>query len=65
MHKTFTDTYFAPGFTGGGWGYAINGNDANGEEISAVSNDEPTILDENERRLAYYCLGWETIEVSE
>jgi hypothetical protein len=24
----------------------------------------PTMLGENERRLAYYCIGWETVEVS-
>lgn len=64
MHKTFTDCYFAPGFTGGGWAYALNSNDASGEVISAAKDDVPTVLGENERRLAYYCIGWETIEVS-
>lgn len=64
MHKTFTDCYFAPGFTGGGWAYALNSNDADGEVISAAKNDVPTVLGETERRLAYYCIGWETIEVS-
>jgi hypothetical protein len=65
MHKTFTDCYFAPGFTGGGWAYALNSNDAGGEVISAATNDVPTMLGENERRLAYYCIGWETVEVSD
>ncbi|KAJ3758634.1 hypothetical protein EV360DRAFT_43491 [Lentinula raphanica] len=27
LHKTFTDCYFAPGFTGGNWGVATNSND--------------------------------------
>lgn len=63
MHKTFTDCYSAPGFTGGGWAYVLNSNDAGGEVISAA-NDVPTVLGENERRLAYYCIGWETVEVS-
>jgi hypothetical protein len=64
MHKTFTDCYFAPGFIGGGWAYALNSNDAGGEVISAAKDDVPTVLGEHERRLAYYCIGWETVEVS-
>jgi hypothetical protein len=64
MDKTFTDCYIAPGFTGGGWAYALNSNDAGGEVISAARNDALTVLSENERRLAYYCIGWETVEVS-
>ena len=63
MNKTFADCYFAPGFTGGGWAYALNSNDAGGEVISAANN-VPTVLDENGRRLAYYCIGWDTVEVS-
>jgi len=55
MHKTFTDCYLADGFTGGEWAYAINTNDAEGI-------DEEFILDKKERRLAYYVLGWESLQ---
>jgi len=63
MHKTFTDCYLAPGggLTGGGWGYALNSNDSEGEEVR-VANREG-MLDEDKRMLAYYVLGWESIEV--
>ncbi len=60
MHKTFTDTYNAQGFTGGGWGYALNSNDASGDEIRST---EAPWLEEKDRRLAYYFLGWDSIAV--
>ncbi len=50
MHKTFTDCYFAPGFTGGGWGYALNSNDADGEGLESKKE-----ASRGERR------GWRTI----
>ena len=64
MHKTFTDCYLAPGggLTGGGWGYALNSNDSDGEEVR-VANGTGKMLDEDKRMLAYYVLGWESIEV--
>ena len=64
MHKTFTDCYLAPdgGFIGGGWGYALNSNDSDGEEIRVATGAEK-VLDEDKRMLAYYVLGWESIEV--
>ena len=64
MHKTFTDCYLAPGggFIGGGWGYALNSNDSDGEEVRVVIGAEEMLV-ENKRMLAYYILGWESIEV--
>ena len=64
MHKTFTDCYFAPGFTGGGWNYAMDSNDAEGNHIIAGADGIGSI-DDSQRRLAYYCIGWETTEVSD
>lgn len=62
MHKTFTDSYLAPdgGFIGGGWGYALNTNDSDGEEVRLAIG---SMLAEDKRMLAYYILGWESIEV--
>jgi hypothetical protein len=60
MHKTFTDCYQAEGFTGGGWAYSLIGNEANGD----VMDDTSTELEEKEQRLAYYVIGWDTLEVS-
>jgi hypothetical protein len=61
MHKTFTDCYFDDDFTGGGWGYALNSNDAEGVDVQTT----PTRLDdEKSRKLAYYLLGWNSIAVS-
>ena len=64
MHKTFTDCYLAPegGFIGGGWGYALNSNDSDGEEVKMAIGAEE-MLNEGKRMLAYYVLGWESIEV--
>ena len=63
MHKTFTDSYLAPGggFIGGGWGYALNTNDSDGEEVKVAIESEK--LTEDKKMLAYYILGWESIEV--
>jgi hypothetical protein len=61
MHKTFTDCYLAKGFIDGGWGYALNSNDADGEDLSVEEN----VLDEKDRRLAYYPLGWNSLEASD
>jgi hypothetical protein len=63
MHKTFTDCYFAPGFTGGSWSYALNSNDAGGVTVNASAATDLKTLDEKERRLAIYPLGWESLEV--
>jgi hypothetical protein len=63
MHKTFADCYYAQGFTGGGWGYASNSNDAEGEPL-AVDKEPDTVLDEKQRRLAYYIIGWDGLAVS-
>ena len=62
MHKTFTDCYFAKGFTGGGWAYALNSNDAEGNEIDVNTTEEP-LIEEKDRKLAYYIIGWNTIAV--
>ena len=65
MHKTFTDCYGTKGFTGGGWSYAMNSNDANGEELLGAQNVwNSTEIPEEARLLAYYCIGWDSIEVS-
>jgi hypothetical protein len=73
-HKTFADCYLMRGFVGGLWGYVLDGNDTNGVEINSSEisqsqpDDSPTVtldlLKDEERRLALYCLGWESIEVS-
>jgi hypothetical protein len=60
MHKTFTDCYLAEGFTGGGWAYSLTSNEADGEVIKDSTLKE---LEEKERRLAYYIIGWDTLKV--
>ncbi|RFU31630.1 hypothetical protein B7463_g4721, partial [Scytalidium lignicola] len=60
MHKTFTDTYRMQGFTGGNWTYAINTNDTNGVPLDLAKEH---LVPEQERRLACYYLGWESIEL--
>jgi hypothetical protein len=62
MHKTFTDCYFAKGFIGGGWGYALNSNDANGE-LKGTEKEASTLAEED-RTLGFYCIGWDHLEVS-
>jgi hypothetical protein len=60
MHKTFTDCYFDDEFVDGGWGYSLSGNDADGYATSV----RPEELREEERKLAFYPLGWKSLEVS-
>lgn len=60
MHKTFTDTYHAEGFIGGHWAYALNTNNIDELLIDPVKEK---VIKEDERRLACYYLGWESIEV--
>jgi hypothetical protein len=60
MHKTYTDCYFAGGFSGGNWAYSLNTNDF--DELLREDTDEKAIPAE-ERRLAVYPLGWESKEV--
>lgn len=60
MHKTYTDCYRMQGFVGGDWAYAVNTNDTSGVLIESVRNQW---VQEEERRLACYYLGWESIEV--
>jgi hypothetical protein len=62
MHKTFTDCYGSKGFTGGGWGYALNTNDVDGSEIEA-GHIEESLLVEKQGMLGYYVIGWDSIEV--
>ncbi|KAF4634106.1 hypothetical protein G7Y89_g4006 [Cudoniella acicularis] len=61
MHKTYTDCYRMQGFVGGDWAYAVNTNDTNGGLVDdeVVRNQW---VEEKERRLACYYLGWESIE---
>lgn len=64
MNKTFMDCYLfsGQGFTGGGWGYALNSNDSDGNELETTDGVD-VILDEDKRTLAYYLLGWDSVEV--
>ena len=48
------------GFVGGNWAYAVNTNDTNGDSVDEERNQW---IEENERRLACYYLGWESIKV--
>lgn len=59
MHKTYTDCYFAEGFSGGNWAYAVNSNDV--DEILSEAVDDK-VIPEGEGRLAVYPLGWESVE---
>jgi hypothetical protein len=60
MHKTFTDCYFQPGFTGGSWAYSMNTN--NTEELFEERASD-LVIPAEQRRLACYYLGWESIDV--
>jgi hypothetical protein len=60
MHKTYTDCYFAGGFSGGNWAYSLNTNDV--DELLRENTGEKAIPAEG-RRLAVYPLGWESKEV--
>jgi len=59
MHKTYTDCYKMQRLVGGEWAYSPNANDPNGVALSDITNT----LEQDERRLALYFLGWESIEV--
>lgn len=70
--KTYTDCYLMRGFVGGQWSFALDGNDSNGAQTSqggeggddgATEHGVRLILKHEDRRLAVYCLGWESTEV--
>ncbi|KAJ9603264.1 hypothetical protein H2200_012042 [Cladophialophora chaetospira] len=68
MEKTFTDCYFAEGFKGGAWAYAVNTNDTDGTIVTDAEGmegevEEVELLKLEERRLACYYLGWESVEL--
>lgn len=60
MHKTYTDCYFAEGFSGGNWAYSMTTNN-----VIELLDDvvEEKVIPEEQRRLAVYPLGWESKEV--
>jgi hypothetical protein len=60
MHKTYTDCYHAEGFLGGSWEYAVNTNTT--DDLFKDPTEEQ-VIQEGERRLACYPLGWGSIEV--
>jgi hypothetical protein len=59
MHKTYTDCYQMQGFVGGDWGYAANTNSTGGGDVDLAEGR----LEGEQRRLAIYFLGWESVEV--
>lgn len=59
MHKTYTDCYQMQGFVGGDWGYAVNTNSTRGGDVDLAEGR----LEGEQRRLAIYFLGWESVEV--
>jgi hypothetical protein len=60
MHKAYTDCYRMDSFIGGHWAYALNSNRTDGVLVDQVVDQW---VEERERRLACYYLGWESIEV--
>ena len=62
VHKAFTDCYFAKGFTGGGWAYAQNSNDTDGQGID-TDDFRTKLLEQRDRMAAWYIIGWDSIEV--
>ncbi|KAL3713497.1 hypothetical protein TMatcc_002200 [Talaromyces marneffei ATCC 18224] len=60
LHKTYTDCYKIQGFVGGQWTYCLNANQPEGV---ALSDGNPLLLNQDNRRLALYFLGWESIEL--
>ncbi|KAL7906559.1 hypothetical protein GGI35DRAFT_111286 [Trichoderma velutinum] len=60
MHKTYSDTYQIPGFTGGYWAYATNTNETAGVPCSSPAPERISA-----RRLGVYYLGWDSIELHE
>ena len=65
MRKTFTDCYLSPfpGFKGGSWGFAVNGDDARGERLEDELEGLCYTKQRSQGRLALYYLGWESLEV--
>ncbi|KAJ4180903.1 hypothetical protein NW755_011438 [Fusarium falciforme] len=61
MHKTYTDCYQMQGFVGGDWGYAVNTNSTGGGDVDLAEGR----LEGEQRRLAIYFLGWESVELHE
>ncbi|KAE9363533.1 hypothetical protein N431DRAFT_431749 [Stipitochalara longipes BDJ] len=55
MHKTYTDCYFAEGFSGGNWAYSMTTNN-----VDELLSEEQKVIPKEERRLAVYPLGWES-----
>lgn len=51
-----------PGFTGGGWAYALNSNDPAGVKTDAPEVGQQ-IVKKGDEMLAYYYLGWPSVEV--
>ena len=51
-----------PGFMGGGWAYALNSNDPAGVKADAPEVGQQ-IVKKGDEMLAYYYLGWPSIEV--
>jgi len=63
MNKTFTDCYkMVPGFTGGGWAYALNSNDPAGVKADAPEVGQQ-VVKKGDEMLAYYYLGWPSVKV--
>ena len=60
MHKTYTDCYFAEGFSGGNWAYSMTTNN-----VDELLNEDAAekVIPEEQRRLAVYPLGWESKKV--
>jgi hypothetical protein len=60
MNKTYTDCYGMQGFTGGHWAYALNTNDTSGVVVDPAGEQ---LVKQEDRKLACYYLGWESVEV--
>lgn len=63
MHKTYIDCYRMEGFEGGDWGYAVNTDDTSGLLADHEDVTRKERIEEEERSLACYYLGWESVEV--
>uniref|UniRef100_A0A093UZZ3 D-aminoacyl-tRNA deacylase n=1 Tax=Talaromyces marneffei PM1 TaxID=1077442 RepID=A0A093UZZ3_TALMA len=55
-----SSTNLVMGFVGGQWTYCLNANQPEGV---ALSDGNPLLLNQDNRRLALYFLGWESIEL--
>ncbi|EEU41429.1 uncharacterized protein NECHADRAFT_83500 [Fusarium vanettenii 77-13-4] len=58
VHST---SYSQSGFVGGDWGYAANTNISGGGDVALVEGR----LQDEQRRLAIYFFGWESVELHE